>query len=311
VASDTKPTINEDVLNNIGTIEVVVLRCQDDPDNPPLNPFDFPKLPILSKPKTSTSGTRSKTDQKAPIKKSNRKEPSNNSGDDELGGLGGLVGLFDGAADDPFDFPMGLDGNWDSDRTRSRRHDSRSRRGFTGSSHNGKHYHDEDDGRWPITSSEDDRERHVRFQNSTPARERSPGRYLSPSSSRFSRHEREPSVRGSRGRSPDRDDYVRDRYDRDCVKTRSRHMKRDSECPRDGDEPLFRYVEDGREELGRGRRCSYGKEWGRKREKDQRDADARLDASILLSTGDPRRAASPLVTEYPVRFLNLLILGWY
>lgn len=118
---DTKATINEDVLNNIGTIEVVVLRCQDDPKNAPVNPFDFPKLPVLVEPVPVVSNTKSnpRPDRKTASKKSKEKEPS----DDGSGG--GMFGLFDGAGD----CPTGLDGQYDTREYRSHREDDRSHRG--------------------------------------------------------------------------------------------------------------------------------------------------------------------------------------
>ncbi|KAE9981221.1 hypothetical protein EG327_006289 [Venturia inaequalis] len=119
VPVDSKATINEDILNNIGTIEVVVIRCQDNPKNAAVNPFDFPKLPVLVKrvPAVSDTKSSSRQDRKAASKKVKEKEPS------EDGGMGGMFGIFDGAGDDP----LGLDGHYDTRGYRSHRFDDRPR----------------------------------------------------------------------------------------------------------------------------------------------------------------------------------------
>lgn len=109
VIADAKPSVKPNVLDNLGTIEVVVLRCQDDPQNLPINPWNFPRLPRGENSNRQSSSSK-KAHKQSKSRKSIVKEPSDD-GDDDGGGLGGMFALFDGVADD--DRPFGLDGNWD------------------------------------------------------------------------------------------------------------------------------------------------------------------------------------------------------
>jgi hypothetical protein len=97
VEGKTKPTINEEVLDNLGVIEVVVLRCEDDPASIPKNPWTFPILPSIPPPARKVSSTGAAPGQ------STRKTRASSSEADENGddALGGMFGLFDGAGDEP------------------------------------------------------------------------------------------------------------------------------------------------------------------------------------------------------------------
>jgi hypothetical protein len=100
VASNSKSTANKTVLDNLGTIEVVVLRCQDDPAiKPRKDPYDFPRL-------SKFGGLGS-----APSPISNRHESGDLGGDDD----NGIFSLFDGAGDERPRRETGLDGQEKSD----------------------------------------------------------------------------------------------------------------------------------------------------------------------------------------------------
>lgn len=115
VEADTIPTVNTDVLDNLGIIEVVVLRCQEDPKTRPLDPWAFPVLPPIQKPNTKMSNedTTSKNQRKS--KKNAKALSENGQGYDNGDAFGGMfgMGIFDGAADDkPAIF--GVDGHYDA-----------------------------------------------------------------------------------------------------------------------------------------------------------------------------------------------------
>ncbi|KAF2432964.1 hypothetical protein EJ08DRAFT_102665 [Tothia fuscella] len=98
VGAETKASIGDNVLNNIGTIEVIVLRCEDDPSNPNINPWDFPRLPSLSKNENQNDrrGSQSKNN-----KSNSKRSPNHGGNDDGDDDVGGFFGIFDGAGDDP------------------------------------------------------------------------------------------------------------------------------------------------------------------------------------------------------------------
>lgn len=210
---DTKATINEDVLNNIGTIEVVVLRCQDNPKNVPVNPFDFPKLPVLVKPTPAIGNTKSSSrqDRKAAFKKSKEKESSDD------GGMFGGMGIFDGAADDPREargWPTGIVGHYDTRPYRSHRIDERSGRRRHESprrTENPRQRILEEESPRTVTSADEEHrpkarpERLVHFESPLVTRSRKPpsDSLRWPSGSHYSRHGRdEPHPHLLRRRSP-------------------------------------------------------------------------------------------------------------
>jgi hypothetical protein len=99
VNGDTKPTVNDDILNNLGTIEVVVLRCEDDPDCTPIDPWKFPQLPTLAKTtKRPISVSVPAKQSKQQKKKATSAAVADGAADDIWGGM---LSIFDGAADEP------------------------------------------------------------------------------------------------------------------------------------------------------------------------------------------------------------------
>lgn len=258
---DTRATINDDVLNNIGTIEVVILRCQDDPKNTPVNPFDFPKLPVLTKPAPAVSNMSSKQGRRAASKKARAKELSN-QGEDEGGLLGGIVGLFDGATD----YPTGLDGHQDSRESRAHRIDDRSRRQDSRShryksprrSYNGRHRYLEED-LLVATSTDEEPQKSVHFESpvATYSRGRTSDRHRRPSSSRYARRDREeihPFLLRSTRRSPGRQPFL-DSRKRQHSDAKDLHTDQDSRRQSSPKE-LVRYLANGHDELAREQRRS-------------------------------------------------------
>jgi hypothetical protein len=250
VPVDTKATINDDVLNNIGTIEVVVLRCQDDPKDTPVNPFDFPRLPVLTKPTPVVSNSNSKQDRRAASKKLKAKEPS-----DDGGSVIGFFGLLDGASD----MPTGLDGYYDYDRraSRSYRDGERSRQRESPRRHlSARHRYEED---MMITTSSDEE-----YERPKPARKAvgwvspvasfsrrkpsdPPRRPSNIPRSRRGRDEVHPSPWRSAGPSPERE-YIRDRLtDRKPSHTGYDTKRRNSSAD------LLREIAKGQDELARSR----------------------------------------------------------
>lgn len=104
VSADEAPDVSPDVLLNIGTIEVVILRC-----NGRLVDDKAPKQ-RSSKPTTSST-TSSTTPPKRPKPNSPAKKASPKLAvqDDNEGGVGDMFGIFDGTADYE-DHPLALDG---------------------------------------------------------------------------------------------------------------------------------------------------------------------------------------------------------
>ncbi|KAK3704432.1 hypothetical protein LTR37_013855 [Vermiconidia calcicola] len=88
VAADKAPKLNPQFMNNIGTIEIVALRCKTASNAPPPQPALAP--PKLPEPKPAKA-TKAK---KAPST-----TPAAEGAEADGGMFGGLVGLFDGASD--------------------------------------------------------------------------------------------------------------------------------------------------------------------------------------------------------------------
>jgi hypothetical protein len=104
VASRSKSTANKTILDNLGTIEVVVLRCQEDPAvKPRKDPYDFPRFP-------KADGTG-----KASSPTSKYHETNDHGGDDD----NGIFSLFDGAADERPQVGFSLDGQEESNSSYS------------------------------------------------------------------------------------------------------------------------------------------------------------------------------------------------
>lgn len=104
VSADEAPDASPDILLNIGTIEVVVLRC-----NGRLVDDKAPKR-RSSKPTTSST-TSSTTPPRGPKPNSPAKNasPKLAAQDDDEGGVGDMFGIFDGTSDHE-DHPLALDG---------------------------------------------------------------------------------------------------------------------------------------------------------------------------------------------------------
>jgi hypothetical protein len=252
VPVDTRATINDDVLNNIGTIEVVILRCQDDPKNMPVNPFDFPKLPVLTKSTPAVSNNNIKQHRKAAYTDAKAKKNSDQGGDDDAL-IGGMMGMFDGAAD----YPASLDGHQDSREPRAYHFDDRSRQ------HNGRSHRHESSRRpysgrqryleedlLVASSTDEELQKTVHFNSpvATYSRGRTSNRYRSPSSSRYTRHDREeihPFLLRSRRHSPERDTSL-DSQKRQYPDARDLHVDKDRRR-RSSPEELVHYLVDGYE----------------------------------------------------------------
>ncbi|KAI5255713.1 hypothetical protein E4T42_01848 [Aureobasidium subglaciale] len=117
VSADKVEETDDVFLDNLGTIEVIVLRCKDAPLPPPSVPIvresssratsnSSPRPPTKPESKHSTP----KPEQKEPSKHSSRqkqKEPSAKAKapSKKESSVGGMFGLFDGASDEPDGIP--------------------------------------------------------------------------------------------------------------------------------------------------------------------------------------------------------------
>jgi hypothetical protein len=220
----------------------------------PVNPFDFPKLPVRTNPTSAVSSSSSKQNRKASFKTVKTKESADTGNDDNDGGLfGGFgMGLFDGAADEP----SGLDGQWDSQGSRPNWLDyPRLQRSARTPNYRGHRYEDVDP--WATGSTDEDRRRHVRFQLSplsTHTSSQSSERHRSPSGSQRYRHESDeihPHLLRRRRGSPEQG-LTRERHEERYADPKHSHTDRDRR--RRGGPEDARYLVDGHEELARERR---------------------------------------------------------
>ena len=85
--ADKAPNLNPQFTNNVGSIEVIVLRCKSDTDTPPPRVLQHKQE---DKPTAAKSTKRSAAAPAAPSAKAT-------SVQDDM--LGGLFGIFDGACD--------------------------------------------------------------------------------------------------------------------------------------------------------------------------------------------------------------------
>lgn len=104
--ADAAETANRDILDNVGTIEIVVLRCHNEERKTSVG---------YSIPERRKSGAEQKVRFVSPSKSSGKKD------EDDAESTGGLFGLFDGADDhkprEPQRCTAWLDGAWDDTPT--------------------------------------------------------------------------------------------------------------------------------------------------------------------------------------------------